>query len=219
MIDCVTISNSHFFRGNPIYEQHRLRHKCIVRRQSWNVPAIRNMEYDQYDNPAAYYIVWRDRDGRAYGSSRLYPTDRPYMLEEVFPHLVTNTKLPKSAEIWEGSRFCVDESLSPRMRKRIAQELVIGYLEFALDQGITGIAGVMYPAYCRNIFIRNGWDIEWLGEPGKSQEGYKIVAGMLPVSKLVLEKVRRTTGIYETVINYGETVPSYDERIGFLRAA
>jgi hypothetical protein len=51
------------------------------------------------------------------------------------------------------------------------------------------------------------------------QEGYKIVAGMLPVSKPVLEKVRRTTGIYETVINYGETVPSYDERNGFLRAA
>jgi N-acyl-L-homoserine lactone synthetase len=105
------------------------------------------------------------------------------------------------------------------MRKRIVQELVIGYLEFALAHGITGIAGVMYPAYCRNIFIRNGWDIEWLGEPGKSQEGYKIVAGILHVSRTVLEKVRQTTGIHETVINYGENVPGYDERIGFLRAA
>jgi acyl homoserine lactone synthase len=219
MIDCVTISTSHFFRGNPIYEQHRLRHKCIVQRQGWNVPAIRSMEYDQYDNPAAYYLVWRDWNGKAYGSSRLCPTDRPYMLEEIFPHLVTKTKLPKSAEIWEGSRFCVDESLSPQMRKRIVQELVIGYLEFALAHGITGIAGVMYPAYCRNIFIRNGWDIEWLGEPGKSQEGYKIVAGILHVSRTVLEKVRQTTGIHETVINYGENVPGYDERIGFLRAA
>ena len=124
MIDCVTISTSHFFRGNPICEQHRLRHECIVRRQGWNVPAIRNMEYDQYDNPAAYYLVWRDLEGKARGSSRLYPTDRPYMLEEVFPHLVTKAKIPKSAEIWEGSRFCVDESLSPQMRKRIVQELV-----------------------------------------------------------------------------------------------
>jgi N-acyl-L-homoserine lactone synthetase len=85
MIDCVTISTSHFFRGNPIYEQHRLRHKCIVQRQGWNVPAIRSMEYDQYDNPAAYYLVWRDWNGKAYGSSRLCPTDRPYMLEEIFP--------------------------------------------------------------------------------------------------------------------------------------
>ena len=85
MIDCVSISTSHFFYGNPIYEQHRLRHECIVQRQSWNVPTIRNMEYDQYDNPAACYFVWRDVDGKAHGSSRLYPTDRPYMLEEVFP--------------------------------------------------------------------------------------------------------------------------------------
>jgi N-acyl-L-homoserine lactone synthetase len=219
MIDCVSISTSHFFPGNPIYEQHRLRHECIVQRQSWEVPTIRNMEYDQYDNPAACYLVWRDWEGKAYGSSRLYPTDRPYMLEQIFPHLVTKREMPKSAEIWEGSRFCVDASLNPQMRKRIAQELVIGYLEFALAHGIKGIAGVMYPAYCRNIFIRNGWDIEWLGEPGKSQEGHKIVAGLLHVSEAVLEKVRRTTGIHETVINYGETVPSYDERISYLRAA
>jgi N-acyl-L-homoserine lactone synthetase len=219
MIDCVSISTSHFFPGNPIYEQHRLRHECIVQRQSWKVPTVRNMEYDQYDNPAACYLVWRDWEGKAYGSSRLYPTDRPYMLEEIFSHLVTKTEMPKSAEIWEGSRFCVDSSLSPRMRKRIAQELIIGYLEFALARGIKGIAGVMYPAYCRNIFIRNGWDVEWLGEPEKSQEGHKIVAGLLHVSEAVLEKVRRTTGIHETVLNYGETVPSYDERTRFLRAA
>ena len=40
MVDCVSISTSHLFGGNPIYEQHRLRHECIVERQSWNVPTI-----------------------------------------------------------------------------------------------------------------------------------------------------------------------------------
>jgi acyl homoserine lactone synthase len=65
MVDCVSISTSHLFGGNPIYEQHRLRHECIVQRQSWNVPTIRNMEYDQYDNPAACYLVWRDKAGTA----------------------------------------------------------------------------------------------------------------------------------------------------------
>lgn len=219
MIDCVSISTSHFFGGNPIYEQHRLRYECIVQRQSWKVPTIRNMEYDQYDNPAAYYLVWRDCEGKARGSSRLYPTDRPYMLEEIFPNLVTKMPLPKSAEVWEGSRFCVDSTLPPEMRKRIIQEIVIGYLEFGLAQSITGIVGVMFPAYCRNIFMRNGWDIEWLGEAGRSEEGHKIVAGMLHVSEAALQKVRQTTGIKETVINYGENVPSYDERVRVLRAA
>ncbi len=219
MLDCVSISTSHFFLGNPIYEQHRLRHECIVQRQSWNVPTIRNMEYDQYDNPASYYLVWRDREGKARGSSRLYPTDRPYMLQEIFPNLVSKIPLPKSSQVWEGSRFCVDAALKPEMRKRIVQEIVIGYLEFGLEQGISSIVGVMYPAYWRNIFIGNGWDVEWIGDVSKSEEGHKIVAGSLPVSEAVLKKVRERTGIRENVLNFGENVPSYDERIRVLRAA
>ena len=204
MIDCISISTSHRFIGNPICEQHRLRYECIVQRQSWNVPTIRNMEYDQYDNPAAHYFVWRDSMGKARGSSRLYPTDRPYMLQEVFPHLVTKIPLPKSAQIWEGSRFCVDARLPPEMRRRIIQELIIGYLEFALDNGVTHIVGVMCPAYCRNIFVRNGWDVQYLGEACRSEEGHKIIAGSLAISKTVLRNVRETTGIYKSVLNYGE---------------
>ncbi|KAI93408.1 autoinducer synthesis protein [Rhodomicrobium udaipurense JA643] len=204
MIDCVSISTSHLFTGNPIYEQHRLRHDCIVQRQRWKVPTVRNMEYDQYDNPAAWYLVWRDEAGKARGSSRLYPTDRPYMLQEIFPHLVTNTAIPKTTEVWEGSRFCVDEKLPIEKRRRIVQELIIGYLEFGLAQGITRIVGVMYPAYCRNIFMRNGWDVEWLGDVSRSEEGYKIIAGSLTVSRAVLKKVREKTGIYENVLHHGE---------------
>jgi N-acyl-L-homoserine lactone synthetase len=204
MIDCVSISTSHLFGGNPIYEQHRLRHECIVQRQSWNVPTIRNMEYDQYDNPAACYLVWRDKNGTARGSSRLYPTDRPYMLQEIFPHLVSKISMPKSSRVWEGSRFCIDANLQPEMRKRIMQEIIVGYLEFGLRQGVANFVGVMYPAYWRNIFISNGWDVEFLGEPHRSAEGHKIVAGSVTVSRAALEKVRGKTGIRETVLNYGD---------------
>ncbi len=204
MIECVSISTNHLFAGNPIYEQHRLRHECIVQRQSWNVPTIRNMEYDQYDNPAAHYLVWRDSAGKARGSSRLSPTDRPYMLEEVFPHLVSRTSMPKSHRIWEGSRFCVDSGQQPDMRKRIMQEMVIGYLEFGLEQGISHFIGVMYPAYWRSVFISNGWDVEFLGDPQRSEEGHNIVAGRGVVSRAILEKVRSRTGIRENVLYYGE---------------
>ena len=219
MIDCVSISTSHLFAGNPIYEQHRLRHECIVQRQGWKVPVIRNMEYDQYDNPAAYYLVWRDGTGRARGSSRLYPTDRPYMLQEIFPHLVSKKPLPQSSKVWEGTRFCIDAGLRPEARRRIIREIVIGYLEFGLAQGIANIVGVMYPAYCKNIFIRNGWDVEWLGEVSKSAEGHKIVAGSLAVSEAVLRKVRESTGIHETILNYGENVFEYGKKYRLLRAA
>ncbi len=114
MIDCVSISTNHLFAGNPIYEQRRLRHECIVQRQSWNVPTFRNMEYDQYDNPAACYLIWRDEAGRARGSSRLYPTDRPYMLQEIFPHLVSKTLMPKSYRVWGAAASASTRDCSRR---------------------------------------------------------------------------------------------------------
>lgn len=203
MIECVTIENSHLFNGNPICDQHRLRFSSIIERQGWQVPSVRSMEYDTYDNPAAYYLVKRDPSGRALASSRLYPTDRPYMLQEVFPHLVTKTEMPSDPTVWEGSRFCVDAALEPEQRKRIIQEIVIGYLEFALSQDIQSIIGVMYPVYWKNIFIKSGWDVAWLGEVQKSEEGYKIIAGDLKVSQEVLQNVRNVTGIHHSVLDFG----------------
>jgi acyl homoserine lactone synthase len=206
MIDCVSVHNCHLFAGNPLYEQHRLRHRSVVERQGWQLPTVGDMEYDEYDNPAAYYLVWLDADGKARGSSRLYPTDRPYMLEKVFSGLVTKRDLPKSTTIWEGSRFCIDPNLAPDVRKRIAQEIILGYLEFGIARDITNIVGVMLPAYWRSLFIGNGWDVEWLGEVSRSREGFRIVAGSLPVSAAVLASVRAKTGIYDSVLNYGHSL-------------
>jgi N-acyl-L-homoserine lactone synthetase len=203
MIECVTLENCHLFEGNPLRDQHRLRYASIIERQQWNIPAVNRMEYDSYDNPASCYLVKRDEEGRAIGTSRLYPTDRPYMLQQAFPHMVTKIPLPQDKAVWEGSRFCVDASLPPEARKKIIQEIVVGYLEFALARNIKSIIGVMYPVYWKNIFIKSGWNVEWLGDVHKSTEGHKIIAGNLPVSPAVLQNVRAITGIHETVLCFG----------------
>lgn len=203
MIECVTLETNHFFSGNPISAQHKLRYESIIKRQNWDVPTIRNLEYDSYDNPAACYLVKRDKFGEAIGVSRLYPTDRPYMLQQSFSHLVTRVEMPRSTHVWEGSRFCVKASLPPEKRKRIIQEIVVGYLEFALSNNIRSIIGVMYPVYWKNIFIKSGWNVDWLGDVHISEEGHKIVAGDLRVSETVLQHVRTITGISETVLNFG----------------
>lgn len=205
MLECVTLKSNHLFDGNPIYEQHKLRYESIIKRQGWDVPTVDGMEYDSYDNPAAYYLVRRNRDNEAVGVSRLYPTDRSYMLQDAFSHLVTKIEMPREEAVWEGSRFCVARHLSPDERQRIIQEIVVGYLEFGLARGIRSIVGVMYPVYWRNIFIRSGWDVEWMGDVHKSDEGHKIIAGELKISAEVLARVRKTTGIYEDVLSFGKT--------------
>ena len=202
MIECVCLSNNHYFEGNPLYRQHQLRYESIIKRQDWDVPTIEDIEYDSYDNPAAYYLIKRNAEGKAVGVSRLCPTDRPYMLQESFSHLATG-ELPNSPDIWEGSRFCIDKNLAPDERKTIIQEIVIGYLEFCLERNIKSIIGVMYPAYWRSIFIRSGWDVEWMGDIHKSDEGHKIIAGDLRASEATLKRVRDITGIHYKVLNHG----------------
>lgn len=203
MLECVTLSTNHFFEGNPIYEMHRLRYQSIIKRQGWDVPTVGDMEYDVYDNPAAYYLIKRDNEGRAIGCSRLYPTDRPYMLKEAFAYLVSKAEIPQASDVWEGSRFCVAQHLLPEQRKSIIQEMVIGYLEFAQMHNIKSIVGVMYPIYWNNIFNKAGWDVEWLGDIHKSSEGHKIIAGNLKISKDTLGIVREKTGIHRSVLDHG----------------
>jgi len=203
MIECVTLENNHLFAGNPIFAQHRLRYKRIIERQAWDVPHIREMEFDSYDNPAAYYLIKRNAAGDAVGVSRLCSTERPYMLEEHFSHLITKYPIPKDQHVWETTRFCVDDSLTPEERKKILHELVLSHLEFALQRKIKNIVAVTYPAFWRTIFINSGWDVEWLGSVHKSTEGLKIIAGSLHVSEEVLKNVQKTTGIHDSVLSHG----------------
>jgi len=204
MIECVCLRNNHQFDGNPLYSQHQLRYKSIIERQQWDVPTIDDAEYDSYDNPAAYYLVKRDNSGIALGVSRLYPTDRPYMLKEAFPYLVSDVDIPSCSNVWEGSRFCIEKNLAPERRKKIIQEIVVGYLEFALEKNISSIVGVMFPAYWRGVFSNSGWGVEWMGDVHKSDEGHKIIAGELRASEELLDHVRQVTGITESVLNTGD---------------
>lgn len=202
MVECINTENNHLYFGNALCAQHKLRFESIIQRQKWDVPFIRNMEYDTYDNPAAYYLIKRDTQGNAVGVSRLYPTDRPYMLEEHFPYLITKEPIPKSAHIWETTRFCVDSNLPPDERKNILHQLVIAHLEFALQRNIKKIIAVTYPVFWKNIFISSGWNVNWLGEVHKSAEGFKMIAGCLNVSEKTLRNVRNVTGINQEVLKY-----------------
>ena len=214
MIECVNISNVHLYSNNPLAAQFALRHQCIVERQGWEVPTFKQFEYDTYDNPCTEYLVWRDEKKAVRGVSRLYPTDRPYMLEEIFADLIEDQNIPKSHKIMEGSRFCVDQTLPPEVRKTIIKELVIAYLEYGLEKNIDAFVGVMYPAYWRNIFLKSGWDVTWLGDVKKCADGNRVRAGKVLVSEQNLQKVREVTGITETILT-----DQYDSEQNLKKAA
>lgn len=64
MLDCLTWGTAHHF-GDALAGQHRLRYRVFVQRAGWKVPHFNGMEWDQYDTPAAHYLVWRDQGWRS----------------------------------------------------------------------------------------------------------------------------------------------------------
>lgn len=201
MLVAVNLHNLHTYSNNPILAQHALRYRAIIERQEWEVPHYKQLEYDQYDNPAATYLVKLGADGSALGVSRLYPTDRPYMLKDVFAYLSDNP-LPSSPTVMEGSRFCVEASLPADIRRQVAMELIIGYLEYGLAKGVEQYVGVMLPIYWSRLFVKPGWGVEYLGESRKLPNGQSVRAGRVMVSHDALERVRDFAAIHQGLLHF-----------------
>src|SRR5436190_10638472 len=53
---CITWENAHL-HGEAWISHHRLRYRIFVERQGWAVPTYNGLEYDEFDTPAARYIL------------------------------------------------------------------------------------------------------------------------------------------------------------------
>lgn len=81
------------------------RHKIFIERLGWTLPVENGVERDQFDHQDTLYVMTRDQDGGICGCARLLPTSEPYLLSEVFPHLMAGAPVPRSGDVWELSRF------------------------------------------------------------------------------------------------------------------
>ncbi len=199
MLCAITIENAHEY-GDVLPQLYRLRFKQFVERQGYDVSVFKGMEYDRYDTPATTYLVWLDALRMVKGCSRLNPTNRPYMLKDLWPDMVQHGTLPSSPTIWEGTRICIDKSEPGPVRERIKWELVLGYLEYGLAQGIGSYIGIMQTFIWHRVFIQSGWGADYLGDECLI-DGLKTRAGQVHVSEDALQRVRTTTGIHQPVLH------------------
>ena len=193
MIDCVTWETSHRF-GDALVSQHRLRHRVFVERHGWQLPTHNGMEYDQFDTPAAVYLIWRDEANVARGAARLIPTNRPYMMKELWPRLIAERPLPDSPQVWEGTRLCVDRGVSVRLRRHIIAEILCGCLEFGLKNDIEYYIILAPVVVLKRTYGGAGCSIELLG-PETEIEGDVVAAAKCWVSSDILAAVRDNNGI------------------------
>jgi acyl homoserine lactone synthase len=180
MIEAFSLKTAHYF-GDALASQSRLRHRVFVESCGLHHSSYDGMEYDEFDTPAAVYLVWRDADAVARGLIRLIPTSEPYMAEKFWPRLFQERPLPKRRDVWETSRVCVDRDYSDPLRKRIMPELLCGLHEFCLASGVAAVVGVTRRA------LLDGYlpgAVHWLCEPTEV-EGNLESAFWTPAQKIL----------------------------------
>lgn len=182
---------------------HRLRHRVFIEELKWPVGAIRSvngMEFDQFDTPFAHYIVRLNGEGQVDACTRLLPTTGPYLLGDVFGHLIQTIDRPSSHAIWETTRFCADRRTAP---KNIVGQLVAAMIEFGLAHGISNYVSVS-DIRIEPLLRRHGWEPERISEPWAT--GTDTAAGeRFEVSWSMLEKVRSKSGIDGPLLSLGTT--------------
>jgi N-acyl-L-homoserine lactone synthetase len=179
MIEAFSLRTAHLF-GDALASQARLRYRVFVRHRGLPHRHHGGMEYDEFDTPAAHYLVWRDQAAEVRGMFRLIPTTEPYMLEQNWPFLCRSRALPKLEEVWEIGRVCVDRTYRARERKIIIPELLCALHEFCQASRIRAVIGVTRQ-HLVSYYIPSG--VEWLGEPAEI-EGEQEAAFLIPAEHL-----------------------------------
>ena len=113
----------------------RYRHKVFVEKLGWQLRCENALEYDQFDRDDTVYVVAHNRDHEVVGTARLLPTTRPYLLDEVFPHLLHGMEPPHSPDVWELSRFAaMDFSVhASSALSQFSSPIAVGLLQASLE--------------------------------------------------------------------------------------
>jgi acyl homoserine lactone synthase len=109
------------------------RYRVFVDTLQWDLPSEDGIELDQFDDPATVYVATHDEFGDLTGVARLLPTNRPYLLREIFPQLLNGLTPPCSPEIWELSRFAaIDFNKGPTSQGGLSSPTAVRLLRAAI---------------------------------------------------------------------------------------
>jgi acyl-homoserine lactone synthase len=171
MIHVISAANRHLYED--VLDQHfRIRHEIFVDERRWETlrkPDER--EVDSYDNEDTIYLLALE-ERRVVGGHRLYPTTRPSMMSEVFPHLADVRGCPSDPLIWEWSRYFI---VRDRRDGNLNLQLMAAVQEFCLSEGITQISAIMETWWLPR-FHEAGFNVAPLGLPALIENAWTMAA-------------------------------------------
>lgn len=172
-------------RHVPLIEgMYRLRHTVFSERLQWTSLNPDGREIDKFDALNPVYLICRDPGGDVVGCWRLLPTTGPYMLKDIFPHLLGDNAAPELDDVWEISRFAIDPNLrnyqSLGAVSHIVGQMLTELFDFAEHNGIRRIVAASDIRFDR-ILARSGLRTRHFAPP-VAMENSLAVAGWADIN-------------------------------------
>lgn len=161
------------------------RHTVFVEKLGWNLLSRNGLELDQFDRDDTIYVVVKGLENKVMGIARLLPTERPYLLSEVFPQLMGGDMVPCDPEVWELSRFAATDFQTARnntlsqFSSPIVVELLQETLRVAASYGVRRLISVS-PLGIERLLRRYGF-MAYRGGPPMIINGHPIFACWIEV--------------------------------------
>ncbi|QKS00349.1 autoinducer synthase [Sphingomonas sp. CL5.1] len=182
----------------------RARKEVFIDLLKWDLPVLAGeFEVDQFDDPAAEYLILLDGRGGHRASARLLRTDRSHLLGDLYPHLCAGP-VPAGPTIREITRFCLDRNQRAMERRSARNQLVTALAEHALANGITAYTGVADVEWFDQV-RRFGWACEALGQPVRHGRQW-LTALHITIDADTIESLR-LGGTYEP-LDYALAMPA-----------
>lgn len=211
MLHLIDATNRHTTQNRELLEaSYRVRHSEYVDGRGWKALAKPDgRDVDQFDNANASYLIWAD-GAEVLGGARLIPTDKPHLMSDVFPQIVTLGSLPRSSSIWELTRlFSTRRGVSQVSRRRVTGDVFSAMFELGISYELEAIS-IVCDTFFVTRFLGMGLDVRPLGLPTAYDEGM-CIAVLLPVNLKQLSIARgpaREAVLFDVGTSYPARAPA-----------
>lgn len=159
--ETVTMSMRTLHEHGTLFSSYlEARKEIFLDHLKWSVSENDGMEFDQYDTPAARWVIVH-RDGAVLGGVRMLPTTAKcgtysYMLRDAqlgiledLPTDVLFFTAPVEHNVWEATRFFVTKSVPAAQRLHVQAELFRAMSQAAMDNGASHVLGIVPSVWAR----------------------------------------------------------------------
>ena len=169
MIHLICAENRHLYE-DVMAEMHQARTEYFVKGRGWINLAVHNgLEYDEYDDDSATYLIGFEEDRSIAVSVRLLSAERRCVLADVFPHLVSEGPV-RGPGIYELSRYFASRRRRGPAGFAMRSQLHVATLEAVVERRARRVVGFT-DLHIMTLFRYTGWRVRPIGVPAAYEQG------------------------------------------------